>query len=276
MTIYRNKSQKITAPKRFDDLGDYLKTLEKNNEQKLLYNIPLVVRLDGKSFHTYTKYLKKPYEPWLSELMQKTTAFLVKETGAAIGYTQSDEITLIFKYANEDNNFSDLYGYRKSKIESILAGMTSAFFAVNAAKHKSDMIPYFDCRAFNVPSEKDACSVLIWRQEDATRNSMSMLAQTVYSHNELLGKSWQDKHEMLYQKEINWNNYPTFFKSGSFWKRVKYEILPNDISNISDIPEMYKPTEPIVRTKIIEIEMPRLRKIKNLEEVIFRNGKIDE
>ena len=127
-----------------------------------------MIRLDGKSFSTFTKGLKRPYDERLSNLMVETTKFLVKETNACCGYTQSDEITLVL-YTEEKN--SKLYfGGRLFKITSTLSAKPSVFFNRELPKYlpeKTDAIPTFNCRVWQVPSLIEAANVLLWREQDA-------------------------------------------------------------------------------------------------------------
>lgn len=248
-----------------DKLGDYLKRFERIGEAYLLPGLPIVARLDGRAFHTYTKPLTRPYEPWLCKAMQDTTAALVSDFHAVIGYTQSDEITLIFKPSAKDgeHNFSG----RVQKITSVLAGFASAFFALQAhGKHPHpNKVPHFDCRVFQCPNESVSALTLVWRQEDAIKNSLSMLAQSHFSHKQLHGKHSKQLHDMLHEKGVNWNDFPTHFKSGSFFKRVKVE------ASLDQVPEAHMPTAPVYRTKVQEVHMPKLRSVSNLEGVVFRD-----
>ena len=107
---------------------------------------------------------------------------------------------------------------------SDLASMCSVYFnrqLPNFLPEKVDKMPRFDCRVFNVPTLDEAVNTFLWREQDATKNSISMAAQSVYSHNQLNGKTGSDKQEMLFQKGINWNDYPDFFKRGSYIQRKR-------------------------------------------------------
>jgi tRNA(His) guanylyltransferase len=173
-----------------DSLGDRIKFFENYNAcDRLMPGLPVVIRLDGVSFHTFTKGLERPYDIALSTLMIDTTKYLVEETNACCGYTQSDEITLILY---SDNYKSQIYfDGRIQKIQSVLSARNSLFFNKElpvCLPQKSHTSPVFDCRAFVVPSQIEAINALLWREKDATRNSISMAAQSVYSHKELHGK----------------------------------------------------------------------------------------
>lgn len=137
---------------------------------------------------------------------------------------------------------------------SLFAGMVSAYFAVRAWTHNPGYYPHFDCRVFNVPDKQTALSALIWRQDDAVKNSVSMLAQAYFSHKELHGKSARDKHDMLHAIGVNWNECPTHFKSGAFFRRETFDV------------------EGAVRSRIGEVVMPRLRRVENLVEVVYEGA----
>jgi tRNA(His) 5'-end guanylyltransferase len=132
---------------------------------------------------------------------------------------------------------------------------------------KKDELPLFDCRAWNVPSKGEAINALIWRELDATRNSISMAAQVYYSHEQLIGKDNSEMQEMLFQKGINWNDYQSFFKRGVFIqrRRVKRKFTPKHNARVN-------PNLEVERTEIRVLEMPPLAHVENREEVIFEGG----
>ena len=201
-----------------DDFGNRMKAYEKLSESVLIPNLPIVVRLDGKGFSKYTKKMKRPYDEVLSNLMSDTCVHLMgKYSHIVCAYTQSDEITLIMK--NEYDKPVEFNG-RLQKLCSILAGETSSFFAVNASKlglNETNQYPVFDCRIFNVPSWIEASNVILWREQDASKNSVQMLGQHNFSHKQLHGlKGNQIQEKLLLEKDINWNDYPTFFKRGTY------------------------------------------------------------
>jgi tRNA(His) guanylyltransferase len=203
------------------NLGDYIKQLEsQTTKQFMIPRIPIVIRLDGKSFHTFTKGLKRPYDERLSQLMVDTTKYVMKQTNPVFAYTQSDEITLV--YYNENIESDIIYGGKLHKLTSIIPGFATAFFNKKLGEYipekKDDMI-VFDGRVFNTPSLLDAANTVLWREIDATKNSITMASLSVYSHKEIDGKNSSQKQEMLFEKGINWNDYPNFFKKGTYLKR---------------------------------------------------------
>lgn len=258
-----------------DSLGDRMKFFEgMSNSQKLYHTIPIMIRLDGVAFHNFTKGLKRPYDERLSQIMVETTKFLCQLINARIGYTQSDEISLIL--FSDVFESSVLYDGKFFKLCSTLASKASVFFnklLPESLPEKKEESPVFDCRIWNVPSKIEAVNTLIWREKDATRNSISMAAQSCFSHGELQKKSSSELQEMLYNHfRINWNNYPTFFKRGTYIQRKKIERAFT-ADELQVLPEKHaarkNPELKIQRTDWAFIDLPPIAKIKNRVEVVF-------
>lgn len=257
-----------------DKLGDRIKLYESLAcPDRLMPGLPIIIRADGVAFHTFTKGLKRPYDEGLSNLMIATTEFLVAETNARCGYTQSDEISLLL-YA--DTHKSQIFfDGRIQKIQSVLAARASVFFNKNLAKwvpSKVNSSPEFDCRIFTVPSKEEAVNVFWWREKDATKNSISMAAQAYYSHNELQNKNSSDKQELLFQKGINWNDYPAFFKRGTYVQK-RLVMKPFSKEEIESLPEKHaartNPNLEILRSDVKRLSLPPLMQVENKIEVIF-------
>lgn len=217
-----------------DKLGDRMKSFyEDRAKTYLLRRTPVIIRIDGKAFHTLTRGFQKPYDSLLSSTMQDTLLYLCKNIqGCTFGYTQSDEISLVLNdYKKIDT--SAWFDYNIQKICSVSSSMATLAFNKSFEEHYIDfctktssfeksLTPYrrvlhkgalFDARCFNIPKE-EIINYLIWRQQDATRNSINSAGQQYYSQKELQGKNPNDVQEMLFQKGINWNNYPITFKRG--------------------------------------------------------------
>lgn len=215
-----------------DELGIRMKNFyESVPKTKLLRRTPVAIRIDGKAFHSFTRGMKKPFDFILIESMQKTMQYLCENIqGCVLGYTQSDEITLLlidYKRLNSDAWFD----YEVQKMCSIAASMaTMAFnryFAEAAAAAMEDEVyaealqkavqkgAMFDARCFNVPKEETA-NLIYWRQLDAARNSVQMVGQASFSHKQLQGKSCEQIQDMLMQEKMfNWNELETCLKRGS-------------------------------------------------------------
>ena len=218
-------------------LGNRMKKYESISKNFLMRRTPVIVRLDGKAFHTFTRGFKKPFDEILIKTMQETMKYLCENIqGCVLGYTQSDEITLVLcDYQKLDTDA--WFGYNVQKMVSVSASMATLIFnrqfeynfhkwfefLMECEDYKKYFDSYrkaissgalFDSRAFSVPvNEVNNC--LIWRQQDATRNSIQSLAQSLYSHKELKGintKKLQDK--MFTEKGVNWNDLPTAQKRG--------------------------------------------------------------
>lgn len=208
-----------------DSLGDRMKIYyEDVTRHYLPRRTHTIIRLDGKSFHTYTKKLVRPFDAGLIEDMQKTTIRLCENIqGAVLGYTQSDEISLVLCDYKEKETESFFKG-NIQKICSVSASMATAFFnAFRQARNFEGGPAFFDARVFTIPEKVEVLNYLIWRQKDATRNSIQMAAQSVYSHKELNKKKWSDLNEMLFQKGINFNDYSSSEKRGSLIVKEYFE-----------------------------------------------------
>ncbi len=194
-----------------ESLGDRMKVnYEKRFEYKLLRRIPVIIRLDGRSFHTLTNKCEKPFDLFLSQCMGNTAKYLCEEIqGAKCAYTQSDEISILLTDYDLITTQA-WFDYDLQKVVSISASLASVYFS---KLFEADA--QFDSRAFNLPVDEVA-NYFIWRQKDWIRNSVAMLAQSHFSANQLLNKEQSDMHEMLHQKDINWAELLDRFKNGVF------------------------------------------------------------
>lgn len=254
-------------------LGDRMKGYENAAESRLLNGLPIIARIDGRAFHSFTNGLRRPYDERLSGMMAATTIELVKETDALLGYTQSDEISLLF-YVKEQKA-QVFFDGRRDKLVSNLASMATYYFNQRSSKLnwlKSEIPAFFDCRVFNTPSKMETYNYFLWRERDATKNSISMAAQSQFSHKELIGKNSSDKQEMLFQKGINWNDYPSFFKRGTYVQRIKEEY-PFSATEIEKLPLNHEarrnPDLKIKRSRVKVVEVPPLSRVQNKLEFIF-------
>jgi tRNA(His) guanylyltransferase len=256
-----------------DGLGDRCKAFEMAEaNRRAMRGLPLLARLDGRAFHTFTRGLVRPYDPAMSRCMIETARFLVKETNARVGYTQSDEITLAWYETSQSPRDYEFDG-RFQKLASVLAGMASARFCQLVSRElpaKADEVPHFDCRVWQVPTLADALDVFVWREDDATKNSVSMAASAHYSERELNGKDSAAKQELLFQKGINWNDYPAFFKRGTYIQRRSVQRALSE-DELARIPEQHRPAPGalVTRSHVVELDLPPVRRIANLEAVLF-------
>lgn len=204
--------------------------------------------------------------------MIDTTKFLVEETNARCGYTQSDEISLC--WLTEDPKSEIFFKGRVFKVVSGAASMATAYFNRSMSRHipERDRMAFFDARVWEVPLEYEAANYFIWREQDATRNSISMAAQSLYSHKELQGKSGSEMQEMLFQKSVNWNDYPRFFKRGTYVRRRVIE-RPFTAEELDALPPKHhlrtNPDLQVRRTVTMEEDFPPLTKLKNRAAVLL-------
>ena len=214
-----------------DNLGDRMKeNYENRAKTQLLRRTPVIIRLDGKAFHTFTRGFKKPFDDILTEAMQQTMLTLCKEIqGCVLGYTQSDEITLVLTdYKNLET--AAWFDYDIQKICSVSASIaTLAFnkcFLKEMMQNKVGLAnsvhfqawtkgALFDSRCFNIPKEEVA-NCILWRQQDAIRNSINSVGQANFSHKELQGLSTdQILKKLLEEKQIDWNKLSVHLQRGS-------------------------------------------------------------
>ena len=218
-----------------DPLGDRMKDFyEDRTRYKLARRTNTIIRIDGKAFHTYTKGLKRPFDEGLMEDMNKTTEYLCQNIqGAKFGYVQSDEISILITDYDDISTHAWFDG-NLQKMASIAASLATAEFnrlrlirKMNTTVATAGSIleqfkhAMFDARVFQIPYQEEVINYFIWRQQDATRNSISSVAQSLYSTKELHGKKTNDMQEMIFQKGINWNDFTPREKRGSIIRKVE-------------------------------------------------------
>jgi len=167
-----------------------------------------------------------------------------------------------------------MFDGRIQKLTSVLAALASVKFAKLIAENvpeKAEYVPVFDCRVWQVPTKELAADAFLWRELDATKNSISMAAHAYFSHKSLQGMSGSEKQELLWsEKGINWNDFPVFFKRGTYVQRKVFEIEMTEEERMA-IPEAHRPApgDTFPRNKIVELELPPARRIANYTDVIF-------
>ena len=260
-----------------DALGDRMKDYEMVEAgRKAMVGIPLLVRLDGKGFHNYTRGLKRPYDARLTQCMIDTTKMLVQDFHALTGYCQSDEISLLFNAEYDSPDYPGCYTFdgRYQKLTSVLAGKASAYFARRSMElipENNDRLPVFDCRVWQVPNKNEAANAFYWREMDATKNAISMAAHAYFSHKSVQGLNGAEKQEKLFaEKGINFNDYPAFFKRGTYVKR-KVVLTELEESKWLAIPEKNRPVDRVVsRTVISQMDWPAAKHIANYVDLMFK------
>jgi tRNA(His) guanylyltransferase len=257
-----------------DDLGDRMKEYERAEAaRRLMARLPICVRIDGKRFSKFTEGLQRPYDERLSRLMVATTRHLVEESAALAGYTQSDEISLL--YYDDDPKSQIFLDRRVQKLTSILASMTTGYFNAHLAEalpEKAGQVALFDSRAWSLPTKDEAANTFLWRELDATKNSVSMAARAYYSHGELHDRKSAELQEMLFRKGVNWNDYPAFFKRGTFVLRrtIQRRFTTEELDSLP--PRHAARTNPelvVTRSEVRPIDMPPFGRLKNRVGVLF-------
>lgn len=289
---------------RFDQLGIRIKQYEAQTTHRyLMSGLPVYCRIDMRAGHTFCRGLAKPWSLEYVETMQEVTKFLIEETHAQLGYVQSDEISLCWLDVDKAPFEGKLH-----KLESVLASLATskfvtyitekyyeAYFNYKSLNGKQDphcesygykldcenwyplydkvrkIIPSFDCRVFQLPNEMELANTFVWREIDAVRNSVSMLAQANFSHNELQGKDRKAMLTMLEEKGIRWNELQDDLKRGAYFHRVLIEKELDD-ETWNKIPDDKKPESRIVkRSEIQRYDIPEMKNVENKVGVYFYN-----
>lgn len=257
-----------------DGLGSRMKEYEMvETGRRFLPMLPIYARIDGKCFSKFTRNMERPYDVNMSNCMIDTTSVLVEKTGALVGYTQSDEISLLWYTDNIESQI--FFDRRIQKMVSVLASMTTSLFTFEAMKywptHTQNNMPLFDCRVFQLPTQEEATNVFLWRELDATKNAVSMAARSMFSHNAIMNKNGKEMQEMMWSEfNVNFNDYPSFFKRGTFIQRRKvFKELSTDV--LERIPDKHRPVGPIERSETVILKMPPFNKVINRTDVLF-NG----
>lgn len=242
-----------------DSLGDRMKSYEGISRIYLTKRMPVIIRIDGKAFNSFTKGFQRPFDEILIKAMQETAKYLCKNImGCKIAYTQSDEISLLLE-DYERVETQPWFENNLQKIVSVSASMATMAFnrafadavnerysyytGINADEWTGSIEEFdklfdnyfakigtamFDSRVFILPKE-EVCNYFIWRQQDASRNSIQMVAQSLFSHKQLQNKNCDQLQEMMFQEHnINWNDYATVHKRGSCVTKEQY--TENDVT----------------------------------------------
>ena len=279
-------------------LGDRMKNNYENvNRFYLTRRMPVIIRVDMRAGHTFTKGMNKPFDDVFVKTMQETMKYLCENIqGCVLGYTQSDEISLVLvDYAELTTDA--WFGNNLQKMCSVSASMATLafnkFFSGRVQEFMydccdefgDDVLPekqndyelahnvyfkkfnaaMFDSRVFTIPKE-EVCNYLIWRQQDATRNSIQSVGQANFSQKELHGKSCNNIQDMLMiQKGINWNDYATTLKRGSCCIKVDDGLTEYDeTGNICGYTQRSK--------WIIDNEIPIFSQDRNYIEKLINVG----
>jgi len=224
----------------FEKLWDRMKMYEKHNNQSLLHNWYHILRIDGKAFHTFTKWLIKPFDKSLKRAFVNTLTSLMWRNHegiqlAKIWYHQSDEISILF-HANEDVNQELWFKWKIQKIVSVASSLTTWYFN-KYYNYRNNKIAFFDTRVFSLPNKDEVYNYFLWRTRDCYKNAIQSIARTQFSQKELHQKhSWMlrdmiSKWNWLKVEECsNFDIYWTYILS---WNDREYYLKDNfeDIKN---------------------------------------------
>jgi tRNA(His) 5'-end guanylyltransferase len=222
-----------------DALGDRIKEFYENRFRITLpRKAYTIIRIDGKAFHTYTKGLYRPFDKYLMEDMDATASYLCQNImGAKLAYVQSDEISILITDF-DDINTQAWYDNNMQKMVSVSSSMATAEFnrlrlmrscisiQNEGLLDHNDLIKFkmaeFDSRVMQIPQRIEVENYFIWRQQDAIRNSISSVAQSLYSTKDLQGKNGLQMKEMILEKGFDWDKFLFNEKSGRVISKVYY------------------------------------------------------
>lgn len=258
-----------------DTLGDRVKAYESQFETHLDTSMPVIARIDGRAFHMFTRIMDRPFDERLTDAMVATTKALVIETSALVGFTQSDEITLVWHCRPNQQLW---FGGRVQKMASNLAAFaTSRFFkqVLDTMPEHAYRLPTFDARVWGVPGCYDVVDALVWRQLDTFKNSISQLAGAHFTHKQLQGVNSSNKLSMLTEKGIDWHKINHKFTLGTFVrsKRVKRKFTAIELSELP--PKHFAHQNPdleVERTEIDIMYISSLLEYSNSLDIIYKGA----
>jgi tRNA(His) 5'-end guanylyltransferase len=233
-----------------------MKELEKEYRTYLPKKSYAVIRVDGKGFSKYTKDLVKPFDYWFTECMRETALYLAKNVdGALFAYTQSDEISVVFSdLAGENTEW--WFGGQVQKIVSIVAAMATAKF--NSLRD-GGALALFDARVHHLDGKDGVLEYARWRQEDAMKNSVGMLASHHFSHKRLMGVSTDKRVMMLaLEKDVDWGLMAPALRLGSWVHKVPRKKSTTYVQNGE------KKTVEFVRNEWVVEDAPRFVGVEEL------------
>ncbi len=260
-----------------DSLGDRMKRYEGLEAgRRLMPLLPVMARIDGRAFHSFTRGMVRPFDATFTSCMIDTAAALVRETGACMGYTQSDEITLAWHSLDPKSQI--WFDGRVAKMTSQLAALATLYFyrlVVERMPQFADRLPSFDARVWAVPNRTEGANVFLWREWDATKNSVSMAASAHFSPKQLLGLSGAERQDLLHSIGVNWNDYPAVFKRGAYVQRRSI-LTSFTADELEKLPPKHAarldPALKVERSVCSPVDMPPLGKVTNREEVLFEGA----
>ena len=217
-----------------NDMGSRMKGYEKLYRGKLMSNNFAILRVDGNNFKKFTKNFNKPFDHRIVESMEQTLKQMCEEIqGVVMGYQQSDEITILINdYGYKNNGYM---GYDINKINSLTSVMAGNYFNEYLREFYGyeGKLARFDCRVFSIPNH-DVINNFLWRQQDFIRNSILMVSHNKFGHKKIINKNTYDLKEMLLDFDIDWNNFESKLKYGTFCYKVERESIIKKGPNIGE------------------------------------------
>jgi tRNA(His) guanylyltransferase len=257
-----------------DPLGNEMKALEHASDGAPLNNtLPIYGRVDGRGFSRFTQGMEKPFDLRMTRAMLAAARFLVERTHACAAYVQSDEISLAWQPTQAGEAF---FGGKRQKMASVLAGLATAGFTRACLDCEGgladylDRMPHFDARVVSMPDQATTAKMFAWRGQDAKRNGLNQVAQSIFSHSELQGKTTRDVREMLAARGVSPTDYPSAGRNGTLLQRTT-ELRRLTAAELSRIAEAHRPSpdEMFRRGVIVHYDQVHPGLIENLESVIF-------
>jgi tRNA(His) 5'-end guanylyltransferase len=258
-----------------DALGDRMKS---NYEDRTRISLPrrgyTIIRIDGKAFHTYTKGLRRPFDFDLIDDMDETAAYLCKNImGAKFAYVQSDEISILITDF-EDEGTQAWFDNNLQKMASVSASMATAIFnklrmdrylknlhvierkSVTDKRYETEpKLAMFDARVFQIPQRVEVENYFIWRQQDATRNSISSVAQSLYSPKQLHGVKTDGMQELIFQAGTNWNDFSAREKRGGIIRKIEKTFVKKDTTVKESVNTVVIPESSIYKRSVWELDV---------------------
>lgn len=235
-----------------DEFGDRMKALEGAfTSAKVSPDKWMAVRIDGRGFSKFTRPFTKPFDGRVTNAMVTTTQVLVRETHASVGYTQSDEITLLYPPSAGER----IFGGKVSKINSVFASMATAHFNHHISVYDVGLA-YFDCRTWEVPDDVEASNTLLWRVQDARKNSISSYFRWTVGHKQMQNLSGEQMIQYLKDNgHPEWAHMSNVWKYGTYVKPVSVEEYLDE-EQLESIPEHKRPADlKVIRTQIQRVDL---------------------
>lgn len=270
-TFSKGKANRIS-------LADRMKKYEAvTTGTTLIERLPIYARIDMRAGHTWCRDLDKPFDLDYSNAMKAATSYIVEKTNAAVGYCQSDEASFVWLDSSRTPFETRLF-----KLQSILSSMFTASFikaCVNTKlwnKIDAGRLPSFDCRVCNMPSLDEAANMVLWREQDSIKNSITLLALEHFSNKEIHKKNSNDKIQMLADKGVDYYKaIPEELRNGAYFRRELYNKFLTD-DELSKIPKHNWPKPDAtgrysaLRSKVVQFSFGcKLQVLSNKADALF-------